>query len=265
MANKKNRTGNSSKQNSVPEGNATAGVIPPVQHTPYQPVDDGHWGKAYLLSLAAIFLLMGIMSFWFGLSGDEVDMNEYGKAILNYFTSFGADDTVFHMPKHIDRDGVLMYYGGFFDLVCAVVNKFSPLAEYTTRHILNAWAGFVAIYFSARIVALLTDKRLATLCVWLMFLSPFFLGHAMNNPKDIPFAAAYIMAVYFIIRFFERFPTTNWKDYFWLILSIGIAINVRVAGILLIPYLFVYVGMIYMVKNVFGKEQVKLNDYTKSL
>ena len=121
------------------------------------------WGKIFTASLLLVFVLMGIMSFGYGLSGDEVDMNEYGKAILRYFTTFGADDTVLHLPRSIDRDGVLMYYGGFFDLVCAVVNKFSPFEEYTTRHILNAWAGFIAIYFSARITALLADKRIATL------------------------------------------------------------------------------------------------------
>lgn len=221
------------------------------------------WTNLFIVSMITVFLLMGIMSFWFGLSGDEVDMNEYGKAILNYFSTFGADDTVFHMSKEVDRDGVLMYYGGFFDLICAFVNKFSPFAQYTTRHILNAWAGFVAIYFSARIVAYIADKRLATLCLWLMFLSPFFLGHAMNNPKDIPLAAGYIASVFFIIRFFDRFPTVKKLDYLWLILSIGITINIRVAGILLVPYLFIYVGILYMTKTFVTKEAINLKDYTK--
>lgn len=227
-------------------------------------VNTSLWNKIFMLSLLTVFVLMGVMSTWYGLSGDEVDMNEYGKFILSYFTSFGADETVFNIPRHIDRDGVLLYYGGFFDLICAVVNKFSPFEEYTTRHILNAWCGFVAIWFSARIVAMLTDKRLATLCVWLMFLSPFFLGHAMNNPKDVPLATAYIVAVFFIIRFFERFPAVKKTDYLWVILSIGFAINIRVAGILLIPYLFVYLGIIYIVKSA-RKEAVNLKEYTKPL
>lgn len=226
-------------------------------------IDNALWSKLFMGSLLLVFVLMGIMSFWYGLSGDEVDMNEYGKAILSYFTSFGADDTVFHMSQEYDRDGVLIYYGGFFDLVCAVVNKFSPFAEYTTRHILNAWTGFLAILFSARIVSFLTNKRLATFTVWLMFLSPFFLGHAMNNPKDIPLATGYIASIYYMIRFFERFPDVKKTDYLWLILSIGITINIRVAGILLIPYLFIYVGIVYMVKSFFTKENVNLKDYTK--
>lgn len=262
MANKKKQTsgkkGKPAEAKNIPQPKVASATKPVI--------DQQLWAKMFTISLIVVFILMGIMSFWFGLSGDEVDMNEYGKAILKYFSSFGADDTVFHMSKEYDRDGVLMYYGGFFDLVCAVVNKFSPFAEYTTRHILNAWTGFLAIFFSARIVAFLTDKRLATLTVWLMFLSPFFLGHAMNNPKDIPLATGYIASIYFMIRFFDRFPTVNWKDYLWLILSIGITINIRVAGILLIPYLFVYVGIFYLIKS-FGasKETIKLSSYTKPL
>lgn len=237
----------------------------PVVNDPIVAVnpDTQVWGKIFTASLLLVFVLMGIMSFGYGLSGDEVDMNEYGKAILRYFTTFGADDTVLHLPRSIDRDGVLMYYGGFFDLVCAIVNKFSPFEEYTTRHILNAWAGFIAIYFSARITAILADKRIATLCVWLMFLSPFFLGHAMNNPKDIPLAAAYIASIYFIIRFFSKYPAVKWTDYMWVILSIGITINVRVAGILLIPYLFVFAGFLYL-SQAFGKNsEIKISYYAK--
>ncbi len=221
------------------------------------------WTRIFLVSLIAVFVLMTGMSFGFGLSGDEVDMNEYGKAILKYFTTLGQDDTVLHLPRSIDRDGVLMYYGGFFDLICAIVNTFSPFDEYTTRHILNAWAGFIAIYFSARITTLVADKRVATLCVWLMALSPFFLGHAMNNPKDIPLAAAYITSIYFIIRFFGKFPGVKWTDYLWVVLCIGITINVRVAGILLIPYLFVYAGFMYLSSAFSKSDKVKLGDYAK--
>lgn len=259
MANKKKRAGE--KTNSA--GNTNTEQPKTTTVVAEQELNHKLWGKIFIASLVAIFALMGVMSFWYGLSGDEVDMNEYGKAILTYFSTFGADDTVFHMSKEYDRDGVLLYYGGFFDLVCAVINKFSPFAEYTTRHIINAWTGFLAIYFSAKIVGLLTDKRLATLTVWLMFLSPFFLGHAMNNPKDIPLATGYIASIYFTIRFFEKFPTVTWKDYLWLILSIGITINIRVAGILLIPYLFVYVGILYLVKSFGSDEKVVLKDYTK--
>ncbi len=223
------------------------------------------WQNAFVISLIVVFVLMTIMSFSYGISGDEVDMNEYGKAILKYLLSFGHDTMVFNMPKEYNRDNNIQYYGGFFDLICAVVNKISPLAEYTTRHILNAWAGFVAIFFAARISVRAFSKQAGVLCIWLMFLAPFFLGHAMNNPKDIPFAAAYIAAIYCFIVLFDHFPKPAIKHYVWAILAIGFTINIRVGGILLIPYLFVFAASVYFFKKVFQKEQPELKAWIKPI
>jgi tetratricopeptide (TPR) repeat protein len=229
------------------------------------------WNTVFMVSLAAVFILMTIMSFSYGISGDEVDMNEYGKQILNYLTSFGSDKSIFRTSEELNaakvynynRDNVVQYYGGLFDLICAIFNKISPLEEYTTRHILNAWAGFLAIFFAAKIAVRILNKQAGTIAIWLMFLSPFFLGHAMNNPKDVPFAAAYIMAIYFIIRLFDRLPAASKKDYAWAILSIGATINVRVGGILLIPYLVVFAGILFIVKTKFQDEKVSLFSYFK--
>ena len=241
-------------------------VNKPAEPTVAAPAhDDKLWGNILLASFAAILILMTIMSFSYGISGDEVDMNEYGKAILKYFTSFGRDQMVLNMPKDYNRDGVMQYYGGFFDLICAFVNKVSPLNEYTTRHILNAWAGFLAIFFAAKIAARAFNKQAAVFCAWLMFASPFFLGHAMNNPKDIPFATAYIAAIYCIIRLFSNLPKPSVKDYVLTVLSIGITIDVRVGGILLIPYLFVFAGIIFVVNKWFQGKETDLKLWIKPL
>jgi len=222
-------------------GKNTAFALPAVDNT-----EGNQWKKILFYSLITIFLLMTVMSFWYGISGDEMDMNNYGKAILHYFSTFGHDKTALNPPKIFDRDGVLEYYGGFFDLVAAIVNKISPLGEYTTRHILNVWTGFLAIYFATRLCIRIQGYRMAVLCTWLMFLAPFFLGHAMNNPKDIPLATAYIAGIYFFIRFFDKFPNVRWTDYTAPIIALGLTIDIRVAGILLIPYMFVWLIWQYL-------------------
>ena len=204
------------------------------------------------ISLSLVLLLMLGMSFSFGLSGDEVDMNEYGKAILNFYTSFGADETVFNMPDQYDRDHILKYYGGFYDTITAVINKISPFGLWTTRHLLNALMGFLAIFFASKIVKKITGPRAAIIAVWLMFLSPFFLGHAMNNPKDIPMASFWVMALYGMIRLFVDLPNAGWKDYVFAILPIGATIASRVGGILLIPEMFVLVALLWFFR--FRKE-----------
>ena len=235
------------------------------------PASSNLLNKILFFSFIAIFIAMTVMSFFYGLSGDEVDMNEYGKTILKYFTSFGSDQSVFRTSDELNaakvynynRDGVIQYYGGLFDLICAIINTISPLDEYVTRHLLNAWAGFLAIFFAAKITRDLIGEQAAIIAAWLMFLSPFFLGHAMNNPKDIPFAATYILSIYFMIRLFSRLPNPSKKDYLWVILSIGATINIRVGGILLIPYLAVFAGILFIVKNYIQQEKIALGTFVK--
>src|SRR5690606_7762202 len=71
--------------------------------------------------------------------------------------------------------------------------------------------------------------------------------------------------IYFILRFFEHLPKPKIPDYIGVIAAIGIAINVRVAGILLIPYLGVYAAFIYISKMLSGKEKPDLKAWIKPL
>jgi tetratricopeptide (TPR) repeat protein len=192
---------------------------------------------AFTLSAVLIFFIMTFVATDFGVTGDEPDMNEYGKAVLNYYTSFGKDTTVFNMPKQYNRDGVAQYYGGLFDLIAATVNKFSPLSEYDTRHVLNAWVGFLAMLFTGLIAARLGGWRMGLIALWLIFLSPRFFGHSMNNPKDIPFATASVFAVWALYLLLDKMPKVSWKNIVLVGLGIAAAINVRVGGLLLIGYL----------------------------
>lgn len=207
------------------------------------------------VSLILICVAMVGMSFSHGITGDEPQLNNYGKAIWRYLSSFGTDEFVFSQDPSFDRSKNIIYYGGLFELLSTVVNKFSPFETYTTRHILIAIIGFFSILFASKIARKISGYQAAIFTVWLMFLAPFFLGNAMNNPKDIPFATAYIMTIYFTIRFFEKLPKPSKLDYLYLILSIGAAINIRVGGILLIAYLFAYAGIFYIIKTWLNKKR----------
>ena len=192
----------------------------------------------YRITLLIIGLLMVLMSFNHGITGDEDDASAYGKAIISYMATMGDDTTALSMPEYLDKDHILHLYGGAFDMIAAVVHKIVPfMNEFTLRHILNALMGFLAIFFAGRIVLLFSNYRAATIASLLMFLFPFFLGHSMNNPKDVPFAAAYIMSIYFIIRFWRAYPEVKKKDYAFLILSLALALNIRIAAFLLFAYL----------------------------
>ncbi len=210
------------------------------------------------VTLAVICITMLGMSFWHGITGDDIVMNEYGNAILKYFGTFGKDQYVFTNLNGADRDEVIGYYGGIFSVICALINKILPFEDYTVIHFFNALVGFVSIYFAARIANRYIGQGAAIITSVIMFLAPFYLGNAMNNPKDIPFAATYIMSLFFIIRFVERLPNVTYKDYIWLILSIAVSINMRVAGILLIPYMLMFIGCVNLYRSWHYKEKLFL-------
>lgn len=212
------------------------------------------YNKLFIASTLFMFFTMSMIATDFGITGDEPDMNEYGKAVLNYYVTLGRDTTVFNMPKLYNRDGVAHYYGGLFDLIAALVNRISPLSEYDTRHVLNAWTGFLAMLLTGLIAARLGGWRMGLLALWIIFLSPRFFGHSMNNPKDIPFATASVFALWAMFKLLDKMPGIPWKNIVLLGLGIAAAINVRVGGLLLIAYfgLFLLVEA-WHIQGGFGK------------
>ena len=48
-----------------------------------------------------------------------------------------------------------------------------------------------------------TDFHVVTL------FSPRFFGHSMNNLKDIPFAVGYLVAIFYFVRMFDRYPVVK--------------------------------------------------------
>src|SRR4051812_32798445 len=87
-----------------------------------------------LLVAAAV---IGLFTFaQYGVTWDEDVHNWYGNFALDYYLSLFADRRALHWQN-------LYNYGAAFDLVAAVLNRFSPLGVYETRHLLNAGIGIV--------------------------------------------------------------------------------------------------------------------------
>ncbi|MCD6063850.1 MAG: glycosyl transferase family 2 [Flavipsychrobacter sp.] len=193
------------------------------------------------ISLGLMLLAMLWVSKDYGISGDEVTQNTYGQHVYDYYASGGEDKDALSFEN-------VYFYGGFYDLLCVTVNKIIGAGiptEFNTRHFINAIFGFLAILFTALLARLIRGWDAALLAAWFLFLSPRFFGESMNNPKDIPFALGMVMGAYFTIRFVRAFPKPTWKDALWLALAIGYAIGIRIGGLLLIPFVFVALGIEY--------------------
>ena len=149
------------------------------------------WGVAAL----GLVLLVGL-SFGSGINADDKFQVDYSQKLVKYYSTFGKDTAALNIP-----DGNMHLYGGFFEVATGFANKafgFEPtdLAYHNLRHASSAVLGWAAILCAALLAALIAGWRAGIITLILMFLSPRFVGDSLMNPKDIPFAAGYMMAIY---------------------------------------------------------------------
>lgn len=204
-----------------------------------------------LFVLLSLVLLVGMpmISTDYGITGDEEVQKVYGEKVLAYFQTDGEDRSALEYKN-------LYYYGGFFDYLCAwSFEKFGGDDVYAHRHKINAFFGFLLILFTGLLAKEVGGNwRVAFFALLFVTLSPRILGHSMNNPKDIPFAAAYVFTLLYIIRFLKNLPRPGIKTLVCLSLGIAWAINVRVGGLLLIAYL----GMVPLIRLFVKKDGKKV-------
>jgi len=205
------------------------------------------WFWAFLCLALATFFMMPIMSKDAGNSGDEDSHHEQSKYVYSYYATFGKDTmAITPRPKDYNQP----HYGQFADNLSYFIAKtFSIKDEYAVRHSVNSLFGWLTILFAALIAYRIAGWRAAVITFILLFFSPRFLGHSFNNLKDIPFACAITMGLYYILRFVQQFPKIKISTAILLALSIGIAIAVRSGGLLLFPYFAFFAFLCYFLRN----------------
>lgn len=205
-------------------------------------------GKAWRMAFAVLsvfaLVLMLVSSQQYGMTWDEKRHNEYSKASLNYFETFGEDSTCLSetLPTQEFR-----YYGEHFNVIAAFLyTHILSIGEYETRHLLNALYGFLAMLFAALLAKEIASWRAAVFAFAAIFVSPVFFGHSMNNPTDIPFATGFAIAMYYLLKLFKTLPSPKTSTVLLAALGIGIAVGSRVGGVLLYAYagLFMFIHFI---------------------
>jgi tetratricopeptide (TPR) repeat protein len=209
--------------------------------------------RVFKILAALVLVIMMLMSLSSGINADDEYQVDYSKKLVNFYTSFGKDTSALYV-----EDGNMHLYGGFFDLTTGMVNHLLGLDEHDARyhqirHLFIALMGFLGIWFSSLLAKEMGGWRAGILTLLLMFLSPRYLGHSLMNPKDIPFAAGYMMAVYFMVRFYSNFPGLRWIDAIGIILGIGLSLGTRAGGLLLIVFFLAFGGIDFIRKNQFNK------------
>ena len=172
----------------------------------------------------------------YGITWDEDVHNWYGILVLHYYQSGFTD---LRATNWLD----LFNYGGAFDMTAALLNYVSPFDTYETRHLLNGLVGVLGLVGVWRLGRALGGPRVGFLAALFLVLTPNYYGQMFNNPKDVPFAVGMVWALNYIVRIIPELPRPAWSSVAKLGLATGLALGVRVGGLLLLGYLGLALGL----------------------
>lgn len=193
----------------------------------------GPWQAPRWVLIACAALLLPLM-LWvspdYGVTWDELPRQAYGEKIWQFYQGQkGPDDF-----KPDPTGGHL--YGGLFDVTAVGLQRRLPLDPYVVRHALNAVAGWLGLVFCGLLAARLGGRTAGLLAMLLLATAPRYWGDAMNNPKDLPFAAAATAALAVLAGVPARYPVLPLARALTLGLAIGLALAIRPGGLLFLAY-----------------------------
>lgn len=206
------------------------------------------WGLFLFLS---VFLLFS--STRTGINGDEKFHDEYSEKLVDYYTTFGKDNDVLY-EKEESYQKYVKYYGGIFDLSTGMVNRvlgFEPKdpGYQQVRHLFNAAFGILILLYAGLFARDVGGYRAGFISLLLLLASPRLLGHAAMNPKDIPFAAGYVISMYYLYRCLKAMPSPSKREILGFVLGAALAIGTRAGGLLVLIYTAMFLGLDFLLRN----------------
>jgi hypothetical protein len=228
----------------------------PEPAPPWGPVPSRGWSLACDLASAAVVsvvLALVLLTFRdYGITWDETWHLVYGDYILEWFLTLGADRSA--LCYRID-----FLYGGAFDLLGAIARRFSPFSDFETIHLLGALVGVLGLLGTWRLARRLGGPVAGLVAVVLLAATPVYYGNLFNNPKDLPFAVGYVWAIDALCLVVLRMPRVPRRTWVRFAVLAGLAMSVRIAGILLLVYLAaVVVGLAWLRARATGNLQAGL-------
>ena len=190
-----------------------------------------HWGA--LLALA-LFLVLGLAVLDdYGVASDEPLQRQTARATLGYLANGDLDDFLANLSHRHNK-----FYGMAFEapIQFFIVRRALGLEggrsvwlfRHTLIHIFHLAGGFFAYLLARR---LLGARLLALLAMLLFLLHPRLYAHSFFNSTDMPFVAAFIIALYLAHRAFKR---DTLLAFALLGVGVGIAVNLRIMGVVLL-------------------------------
>jgi hypothetical protein len=187
---------------------------------------EGLFKKLSLLLFALVGACLLLTFRAYGPTWDEEVQAAYGDLVLRFYTSLFSDRSALTF-----RD--LYLYGGAFEALAQAVARVLPFPIYDSRHLVNGLFGLVGLIAVWRTGSRLGGPRGGFWAALFLAATPRYYGHMLNNPKDIPFAALAALYLDAAVLALEVSPRVPVSRILRLGLTLGAALAVRVAGLVL--------------------------------
>jgi tetratricopeptide (TPR) repeat protein len=210
---------------------------------------DGFLKKVFYGVAAFALIAMVYLAFGTGINADDKFQNDYSLKLVEFYGTMGQDTSALYV-----KDGNMHLYGGFFEIVTGFVNKAAGLKPtdmgyHHVRHVGSSLFGWLAMLLAGLLAQHIAGWRAGLVTFIIMVLSPRFFGDSLMNPKDIPFACGYVMALYFTARVMDAMPRPNRWHLLGLAGGLAIALATRAGGLLPFAIVALFAGLHFLMRN----------------
>jgi MFS family permease len=188
--------------------------------------------RGLIVLLVCDFLLIVFTFRDYGMSWDQAPTRAYGKTVVDFYSSLGQDTTA----RTRDPNNAYLY-GGLFEILSPGVERLTHLGWPEARDLTSALFGLVGIWATFRLGAMAFGPIVGLSSALFLTVTPVYYGHAFINPKDIPFAALYVLSLSYVLDLALEFPELRWSTTIKAGLAIGATLGMRVGGLILFPLL----------------------------
>ncbi len=230
--------------------------------------------KYIFLGVSIIALIAGaVLSRNAGISGDEFTQYEYSKLTANYYEDMlgmkisvdtlglkgqkmttlaskaASGQNLANLATQVDPERLMHLYGASFDTITTLMIRWFGISEVMDfRHLINSFFGFLCVFFGALVVRRVTGGswKYAWITAIMLFFTPRLLGESYNNPKDIPFAAGFVISIYYTLKAFSSLGVIRLSSMIGLVIGTALGISIRIGGLLSIAIFMMYAGLQYI-------------------
>ncbi len=237
------------KSSSAPVAEISKPAVNYLERPSVATPNDGLLKKIFYGVAALALVAMVYLSFGTGINADDKFQNDYSLKLVEYYGTMGQDTSALYV-----KDGNMHLYGGFFEIVTGFVNKAAGLKPtdmgyHHVRHVGSSLFGWLAMLLAGLLAQHIAGWRAGLVTLIIMVLSPRFFGDSLMNPKDIPFACGYVMALYFTARVMDAMPRPNRWHLLGLAGGLAIALATRAGGLLPFAIVALFAGLHFLMRN----------------